>query len=166
MRKAEMYVQACGSRCHEIKRSTAIPSCKYQEFRQHSPCDEQTSSKQAVNVHNCILPFRFAGLPIKRKLIRMMLLLEREQLQSEKHSTAGTSFSLVKDYIYSLMNTAVSRGELRYRPPEEMVGCYLSLTEELSAACTTSRSRYVCLRREVRRRIEIFLEKYAAGGGL
>jgi len=112
------------------------------------------------------LPFRFSGQPVKRKLTRMMLQLEKARFSQEQYSNAGTSPSPVADYLHSLMDTAVSQGELLYRSSDEMVRHYLSLTGELNALFAASPRPELCLRHEVRRSIEQFLKKYAAGTGL
>lgn len=164
MRKTEMSVQEFKNQGGQPIHSFGLRTYHYEGFRDGEGCCERTYTPSVVNGWCCILPLRFSGLPIKRKLTRMMLLLEQAQFHPEQHSDAETSLPLVTDYVRSLMNTAVSRGELRFRSPDEMVRYYLSLAGELKGHFTTRPHTRVCLRSQVRRRIRIFIEKYAAGG--
>lgn len=136
-------------------------SYEYQAFPAGGPESDRTASPSVITGFSCTLPFRFSGLDIKRKLIRMMLQLEKAQFQLEQRPGVGTSLYFITDYTHSLMNTAISRGELRYSSPDEMVSYYLSLTGELKQLFATAPHPKVCLRNEVRQRVEIFLEKYA-----
>lgn len=112
----------------------------------------------------CELPVRYFGLPVRRKLIRMMLML---QLRAERgvgqHSVSSPSFSHALDYMRWVMDSAVLRGELRYRPAEELLHFYLSQAEEIRNLMASASPTNYRLRCEVRHRTVAFIEKYASG---
>ncbi|WP_247653219.1 hypothetical protein [Pantoea sp. Cy-640] len=112
------------------------------------------------------LPLRYSGLPVRRRLIRMMLMLQ-------KYGEAGISlagpgsdaFTPAADYARSVIDTAMLRGELRCRPSGEMAHVYMKLTEELWSLMAGLQQDKPLLRKEVRRRTADFLRRYAAGAG-
>ena len=107
------------------------------------------------------LPLRFSDLPVRRKLIRMMLLLEKARFQLTGQPGERGAFFYVADYLRSLMDTAIARDELRYRPAEEMVGYFFSLVGGVGDTTNTGPRPNIRVRSEVRRRVAIFLQKYA-----
>ncbi len=112
------------------------------------------------------LPIRYSRLPVRRKLIRLMLILQREtESQSLQPSNHDGSLSGRMDYTQGVMDTAMLRGELRCRPATEMTRYYLSLAAELGVLVGSAGIKTGTLRREVRCRITAFLEKYAAADG-
>lgn len=112
---------------------------------------------------HCELPFRYVGLPVRRKLTRMMLMMKKSESRALQHSGNTSSYMHAVDYVRGVMDAAMLRGELRYRPTEEVVRFYLSQLDELSILLAGSCWTNYALRCEVRRRTEVFIEKYAAG---
>lgn len=93
----------------------------------------------------------------------MMLLIARVGGCSEQHPGEVASLNHITDYIHSLMVTAISRGELRLRSPNEMVRYYLSLASELNGRLITTPRPDAFLRSQVRRSIRIFIDRYTSG---
>ncbi|MEN4569294.1 hypothetical protein [Pantoea agglomerans] len=112
------------------------------------------------------LPLRYSGLPVRRRLIRMMLTLQKDgEAKSILDSPGRDAFTPAADYARSVIDTAMLRGELRCRPPGEMARAYLTQTEELLTLIAGIPQGKALLRKEVRRRITDFLRLYAAGAG-
>lgn len=118
---------------------------------------------------NCIimsLPLRYSGLPVRRRLIRMMLTLQKYgEARNSPDSPGRDAFTPAADYARSVIDTAMLRGELRCRPSGEMAHAYLKLTEELRSLMAGLKQDKALLRKEVRRRTTDFLRLYAAGAG-
>ncbi|GBP04993.1 hypothetical protein EVAR_73939_1 [Eumeta japonica] len=112
------------------------------------------------------LPLRYSGLPVRRRLIRMMLTLQKYgEARNSPDSPGRDAFTPAADYARSVIDTAMLRGELRCRPSGEMAHAYLKLTEELRCLMAGLKQDKVLLRKEVRRRTTDFLRLYAAGAG-
>ncbi|MCX2202760.1 hypothetical protein [Pantoea agglomerans] len=112
------------------------------------------------------LPLRYSGLPVRRRLIRMMLTLQKYgEAMSSPDSPGRDAFTPAADYARSVIDTAMLRGELRCRPSGEMAHAYLELTEELRSQMAGAQLDKVLLRIEVRRRTADFLRRYAADAG-
>ncbi|WP_233598516.1 hypothetical protein [Erwinia sp. 198] len=113
------------------------------------------------------LPLRYSGLPVRRRLIRMMLTLQKyDQGSSSLDGPGRDAFTPAADYARSVIDTAMLRGELRCRPSAEMAHDYLKLTEELRSLMAGLQQNKALLRKEVRRRTTDFLRRYAAGAGV
>lgn len=153
MSKDEVSMLNLKNESVQHKHFSGLFSRQFEGLREESRYCKQTHTNSALNVLGCILPLRFSGLPIKRKLTRMTLLPAQVQFCSEQHSEAESPHPSVTDYIRSLMDIAISRGELRFRAADEMVRYYLSLTSELNGHFTTNGQPDVCLRSQMRRRI-------------
>lgn len=110
------------------------------------------------------LPLRYSGLPVRRRLIRMMLTLQKcGETRGPPHCRGrDTFFTPAADYARSVIDTAMLRGELRCRPSGEMARAYLTQTEELLNLMAGVQQVKVLLRKEVRRRTADFLLQYAA----
>jgi len=108
------------------------------------------------------LPLRYSCLPVRRRLIRLMLTLQKygEPINSLA-SPGGDAFSQAADYARNVIDTAMLRGELRCRPSGEMTNAFLRQTEELRSQMTGLQQNKVLLRKEVRRRTTDFLRWYA-----
>lgn len=112
------------------------------------------------------LPLRYSGLPVRRRLIRMMLTLQKYgEARNSPDSPGRDAFTPAADYARSVIDTAMLRGELRCRPSGEMAHAYLKLTEELRSLMAGLKQDKALLRKEVRRRTTDFLRLYAAGAG-
>lgn len=112
------------------------------------------------------LPLRYSILPVRRRLIRMMLTLQKYgEARCSPDSPGRDAFTPAADYARSVIDTAMLRGELRCRPSGEMAHAYLKLTEELRSLMAGLQQDKALLRKEVRRRITDFLQLYAAGAG-
>jgi len=112
------------------------------------------------------LPLRYSGLPVRRRLIRMMLTLQKYgEAGSSLASPGRDAFPPAADYTRSVIDTAMLRGELRCRPTGEMTHVYMTLTEELRSLMAGLQHDKVRLRKEVRHRTADFLRRYAAGAG-
>lgn len=112
------------------------------------------------------LPLRYSGLPVRRRLIRMMLTLQKYgEARSSFDSPGRDAFTPAADYARSVIDTAMLRGELRCRPSGEMAHAWLKLTEELRSLMAGLQQDKALLRKEVRRRTADFLRRYAAGAG-
>lgn len=104
------------------------------------------------------LPLRYSGFPVRRRLIRMMLTLQKcGEAGSQRRWEA---FTPAADYVRSVIDTAMLRGELRCRPSGEMAHAYLMLTWELRSVMAGVQQDKVLLRKEVRRRTADFLSRY------
>lgn len=113
------------------------------------------------------LPLRYSGLPVRRRLIRMMLTLQKYgEARSIPDSPERNAFTPAADYARSVIDTAMLRGELRCRPSGEMAHAYLKLTDELRSLMAGLQQDKALLRKEVRGRISDFLRRYAAGAGV
>ncbi len=119
--------------------------------------------------HACFipgLPLRYSGLPVRRRLIRMMLMLQKySEAKSIADSPGLNAVTPAADYARSVIDTAMLRGELRCRPSGEMTHAYLKLAEELRNKMAGLQQDKALLRTEVRRRTADFLRRYAAGAG-
>ena len=119
--------------------------------------------------HACFilsLPLRYSGLPVRRRLIRMMLTLQKYgEARRSPDSLGQDAFTPAADYARSVIDTAMLRGELRCRPSGEMAHAWLKLTEELRCLTTGPQQDKALLRKEVRRSTAEFLRRYAAGAG-
>lgn len=119
--------------------------------------------------HACFipgLPLRYSGLPVRRRLIRMMLTLQKYgEARSIPDSPGQDAVTPAADYARSVIDTAMLRGELRCRPAGEMARVCLKLTEELRSLMAGLQPDKALLRKEVRRRTADFLRRYAAGAG-
>ena len=119
--------------------------------------------------HACFilsLPLRYSGLPVRRRLIRMMLTLQKYgEARSSLDGPGRDAFTPAADYARSVIDTAMLRGELRCRPSGEMAHAWLKLTEELQSLMTGFQQDKALLRKEVRRSTADFLRRYAAGAG-
>lgn len=112
------------------------------------------------------LPLRYSGLPVRRRLIRMMLTLQKYgEARISPDSPGRDAFTPAADYARSVIDTAMLRGELRCRPSGEMAHAYLKQTEELRSLMAGLQQDKPLLRKEVRRRTTDFLLLYAAGAG-
>lgn len=110
------------------------------------------------------LPLRYSGLPVRRRLIRMMLSLQKCGGAGGRLEYRGRdAFTAAADYARSVIDTAMLRGELRCRPSGEMARAYLAQTEELLILMVSVQQDKALLRKEVRRRTADFLRQYAAG---
>lgn len=110
------------------------------------------------------LPLRYSALPVRRRLIRMMLTLQKCGAVSGSLNCPGQdAFTPAADYARSVIDTAMLRGELRCRPSGEMVRACLMETEELLGLMTGVKPNKALLRKEVKRRTADFLRQYAAG---
>jgi len=119
--------------------------------------------------HACFilsLPLRYSGLPVRRRLIRMMLTLQMYgEARSSLDGPGHDAFTPAADYARSVIDTAMLRGELRCRPSGEMAHAWLKLTEELRCLMTGLQQDKALLRKEVRRSTADFLRRYAACTG-
>jgi hypothetical protein len=70
------------------------------------------------------------------------------------------AFTPAADYVRSVIDTAMLRGELRCRPSGEMAHAYLMLTWELRSVMPGVQLDKALLRKEVRRRTADFLSRY------
>ncbi|MBN7124476.1 hypothetical protein BSU01_22575 [Erwinia billingiae] len=110
------------------------------------------------------LPIRYSGLPVRRRLIRMMLTLQKYGKAGENLNGFGRdAFTPTADYARSVIDAAMLRGELCCRPSNEMAYTYLTQTEELLKLMAGVPQDKALLRKEVRRRTADFLQRYAAG---
>ncbi|MEN4739167.1 hypothetical protein ABEH94_23095 [Pantoea agglomerans] len=127
------------------------------------------STQEVSTEHACFilgLPLRYSGLPVRRRLIRMMLTLQKYgEARSIPDSPGQDAVTPAADYARSVIDTAMLRGELRCRPAGEMARVYLKLTEELRSLMAGLQQDKALLRKEVRRRTADFLRRYAAGAG-
>ncbi|MDO6406557.1 hypothetical protein [Pantoea phytobeneficialis] len=146
---------------HPVGRYLTICSAS---TKQHVNAPEHLSTSQEIaeSGFHCELPFRYIGLPVRRKLTRMMLMMKKSESRALQHSGNPSSYRHAVDYVRGVMDAAMLRGELRYRPTEEVVRFYLSQLNELSILLAGSCWTNFELRCEVRRRTEVFIEKYAA----
>lgn len=114
--------------------------------------------------YNLSLPLRYSGLPVRRRLIRMMLTLQKyAEVESCLYCREWNAFTPAADYARSVIDTAMLRGELRCRPSGEMAHDYMTQTEELLSFMAGVQQNKALLRREIRRRTAGFLSRYAAG---
>ncbi|KOA71277.1 hypothetical protein ACSST1_22445 [Pantoea agglomerans] len=112
------------------------------------------------------LPLRYSGLPVRRRLIRTMLTLQKYgEARSIPDGPGQDAVTPAADYARSVIDTAMLRGELRCRPSGEMADAYLKLAEELRSKMAGLQQDKALLRTEVRRRTADFLRRYAAGSG-
>ncbi|WP_337013411.1 hypothetical protein [Pantoea sp. AS142] len=112
------------------------------------------------------LPLRYSALPVRRRLIRMMLTLQKYGEASGSLDIRGQdAFTPAADYARSIIDTAMLRGELRCRPSGEMAHAYLRQMEELRSQMAGLQQDKALFRKEVRRRTANFLQRYAAGAG-
>ncbi len=110
------------------------------------------------------LPLRYSGLSVRRRLIRMMLALQKcGDAMGRDDSRNRYSFTPAADYARSVIDTAMLRGELRCRPSGEMARDYLAQAEALMKVMNGTHQHKSLLRKEVRRRTADFLRRYAAG---
>lgn len=109
------------------------------------------------------LPLRYSILPVRRRLIRMMLTLQKYgETGSGLDNQARDSFTPSSDYVRSVIDNAMLRGELRCRPSGEMAHAYLKLTEKLQNRMAGLQHDKALLRKEVRHKTTDFLLRYAA----
>lgn len=110
------------------------------------------------------LPLRYSGLPLRRRLTRMMLTFQK---CCEAHVSLDSRERVVlppaADYAQSVIDTAMLRGELRCRPSGVMTRTFLSQTEELMSIMAGVQGNKLLLRKEVRRRTTDFLLQFAVG---
>ncbi|RSB25678.1 hypothetical protein EGK68_23820 [Enterobacter cloacae] len=112
------------------------------------------------------LPLRYSGLPVRRRLIRTMLTLQKYgEARSISDGPGQDAVTPAADYARSVIDTAMLRGELRCRPSDEMAHAYLKLAEELQSKMAGLQRDKALLRTEVRRITADFLRRYAAGAG-
>ncbi len=111
-------------------------------------------------VFNWGLPLRYSCLPVRRRLTRMMLTLQRCGEGGDKREREA--FTPAADYARSVIDTAMLRGELRCRPSGEMAHAWLMLTRELLSLTAGAQQDKALLRREVHRRTADFLSRYGA----
>lgn len=110
------------------------------------------------------MPLRYSSLPLRRRLIRMMLTLQKYAEASGSLDSLGRdAFTPAADYARSVIDTAMLRGELRCRPSGAMTCAFLMQTEELRSIIAGAQQDKAFLRKEVRRRTADFLWQYAAG---
>lgn len=107
------------------------------------------------------IPLRYSVLPVRRRLVRMMLTMK-------KYSEAGGSlecvgrntFTPAADYARSVIDSAILHGELRCQPSDAMTRAFLNQTGELRSIMAGVQQDTVLLRKEVRRRTDDFLWQY------
>lgn len=109
------------------------------------------------------LPLRYSGLSVRRRLIRMMLTLQKcGAARGDPNFRRGISMPAA-DYARAVIDKAMLCGELRCRPSGEMALYYLSQTDELLILMAGVRQSKALLRKEVRCRTSDFLNRYMAG---
>lgn len=109
------------------------------------------------------LPLRYSGLPLRRRLIRLMLTLQKYGEASGGSESRGRyAFSPAEDYARSVIDRAMVRGELRCQPSGAMTCAFLTQTEDLRSIMAGVQQDMAQLRKEVRRRTDDFLWRFAA----
>lgn len=109
------------------------------------------------------LPLRYSGLPVRRRLIRMMLTLQKCGAAGGDPNFRRRFYTPAADYARAVIDKAMLCGELRCRPSGEMAQYYLSQTDELLILMASVQHSKALLRKEVRLRTADFLNKYMAG---
>jgi hypothetical protein len=132
-------------------------------FRDDMPEPAKLWSVESSGFMWC-LPLRYSRLPVRRRLVRMMLTLQKYgEACTTHHGRGSDALTPAADYARSLIDTAMLRGELRCRPSGEMARYYLLQTDALLSFMAGVRQNKVQLRKEVRRLTAEFLSCYAAG---
>lgn len=110
------------------------------------------------------LPLRYSGLSLRRRLIRLMLALHKYgETSGGPESRGRDAFSPAEDYARSVIDRAMVRGELRCQPSGAMTCAFLTHTEELRSIMAGVQQDMAQLRKEVRRKTDDFLWRFAAG---
>ena len=110
------------------------------------------------------LPLRYSGLSLRRRLIRLMLTLQKYCDASGDFDSRGRDvISPAEDYVQSVIDMAMLRGELRCRPSRVMTCAFLTQAKELRSIMAGVHQDMAQRRKEIRRRTDDFLWLFAAG---